>query len=167
MDEKQNRRAFLKNTIAAGAGFAVGCGFLSGCAACSGKKGKSAPGAGRDYSHLAYCGLDCSACDVFIATRDNNEKLKAKTAKEWSELYGSYLKRELKSTDTNCRGCKTEDSLFIGCLNCPIRKCCREEKLETCAICKGYETCELLNGFFTVPSHKQARENLERIRKKS
>ena len=163
MDEKQNRRAFLKNTIAAGAGFALGCGFLSGCAACSGKKNKSA----KDYSRLAYCGLDCSACEAFIATRDNNEKLKAKTAKEWSKLYGSYLKQELKPADINCRGCKTGDSLFIGCRNCSIRKCCREKKLETCAICKGYETCDLLNGFFTVPTHKPARENLERIRKES
>jgi hypothetical protein len=84
MDEKQNRRAFLKNTIAAGAGFAVGCGFLSGCVCC--RKDKSAPAAdaGRDYSRLAYCCLDCPTCDLFIATRDNNNKLKAEVVQKWN-----------------------------------------------------------------------------------
>jgi C_GCAxxG_C_C family probable redox protein len=38
MDEKQNRRAFLKNTIAAGAGFAVGYSLLPDCAALDDKK---------------------------------------------------------------------------------------------------------------------------------
>ena len=116
---------------------------------------------------FGYCGLNCQDCPVFCATANNDEKLKAETAREWSKLYGKYLKRDLNSEDINCRGCKSENSLFIGCLNCPIRKCCREKKLETCAICKEYETCDLLNGFFTVPSHKHARENLERIRSES
>ncbi len=56
MDEMQNRREFLKNTVAAGAGFAVGCSFLSGCAALNAQKEKAAP-AGEDYSRLAYCCL--------------------------------------------------------------------------------------------------------------
>ncbi|MBN1392292.1 MAG: C_GCAxxG_C_C family protein [Sedimentisphaerales bacterium] len=47
MDEKQNRRAFLKNTVAAGAGFAAGYSFLSDCAALDGKKDKPEQPAGR------------------------------------------------------------------------------------------------------------------------
>ena len=31
---------------------------------------------------IAYCGIDCSKCDAYIATITNDSELKAKTAKE-------------------------------------------------------------------------------------
>jgi hypothetical protein len=137
MDEKQNRRAFLKNTIAAGAGLAAGCGFLSGCVCC--KKGKSAPAAdaSRNFSHLAYCCLECLKCDLFIATRDNNEKLKAEVAQKWNVTKDKNFKLE----DFNCFGCKSE-KLGYFCRNCTVKKCAVNKGLPTCAHCDDLDSCD-------------------------
>ena len=35
---------------------------------------------------IAYCGLNCEKCDAFIATQNNDNALREKTAKLWSEL---------------------------------------------------------------------------------
>ena len=35
---------------------------------------------------IAYCGLDCEKCDAYIATQNNDQALREKTARpsEWS-----------------------------------------------------------------------------------
>jgi len=38
--------------------------------------------------HMAMCGLDCGSCAAFIATKNNDNELREKTAKEWTERYG-------------------------------------------------------------------------------
>ena len=35
---------------------------------------------------IAYCGLDCEKCDAYLATINNDQALRAKTAKLWAEL---------------------------------------------------------------------------------
>ena len=35
---------------------------------------------------IAYCGLDCEKCDAYIATINDDQKLREKTAKLWAEL---------------------------------------------------------------------------------
>ncbi len=112
---------------------------------------------------LGCCGLNCDECPVFIATVRNDDKLRQKTAEEWSKLYAPFLGKELRPEDINCRGCRSEGSLFIGCMTCQIRECCRERKLPTCASCNEYETCETLSGFFSY-HHQQAKVNLDRVR---
>jgi hypothetical protein len=113
---------------------------------------------------LAYCGLDCSTCPVFIATANNDVNLKLKTADEWSKLYSEYTgKKELSLEDMNCQGCKSSNNtLFVGCINCPIRKCSMAKNRISCADCAEYESCEMLNGFFTTAP--QAKDNLDAIR---
>ena len=114
-----------------------------------------------------YCGLNCEDCPVFIATANNDNELRQTTAREWSNLYAAQLreylgKNSFSPKDMNCSGCQSESDLFIGCMNCPIRKCVREKKFISCAICNEYETCDMLNGFFSI--HQHAKENLESIR---
>ncbi len=36
---------------------------------------------------LGYCGLNCEDCPVFVATANNDNGLRQKTAIEWSKLY--------------------------------------------------------------------------------
>lgn len=114
---------------------------------------------------LGYCGLNCEECPVFIATAYNDDNLRQKTSKEWSKFYGDFITDDLKPQNMNCCGCRSETSLFEGCMNCPIRKCCREKKFITCADCGAYETCGILNGFFAY-HHQHAKDNLDRIRMK-
>src|SRR4030042_1198790 len=96
---------------------------------------------------LAFCGSNCKECPLFIATVNDDNELKRKTAEEWGKLYSEYIgKKELLLEDMNCHGCKSDSDLrFIGCKNCPIRKCCKEKNLVTCADCDEYETCEMIN----------------------
>lgn len=35
---------------------------------------------------IAYCGLDCEKCDAYLATINDNQDLRKKTAKLWAEL---------------------------------------------------------------------------------
>ena len=118
-----------------------------------------------EIQKLGYCGLNCEVCPVFIAKANNDDELRQKTALEWSSLYDDYLgKGALTKEDINCSGCRAEQSIFIGCKNCPIRECCRAKEFCTCSSCAEYQTCEMLSGFYTVPSHQQAKDDLDRIR---
>ncbi len=100
---------------------------------------------------------------MFIATANNDDDLKLKTAEKWGKLYPEYIgKKGLSLEDMNCQGCQSDGVRFVGCANCPIRNCSTGKGFGTCADCGEYETCAMLNGFFT--SAPEAKENLDRIR---
>ena len=40
----------------------------------------------NDY--IAYCGLDCAACEARLATVNNDDELRIKVAEEWSKHNG-------------------------------------------------------------------------------
>ena len=93
---------------------------------------------------IARCGIVCSECGAFIATKTGDEKLREKTAKEWSAMF----KADIKPEDVYCDGCtQNEGYLFSHCHECEIRKCCDEKKLENCAHCDEF-ICDKLEGFF-------------------
>jgi hypothetical protein len=95
---------------------------------------------------IAICGLDCSECGAFQATRDDDDEKRAETAKLWSELYGA----EIKPVDINCTGCVTEGKIkFHHCTVCEIRKCGTEKGVENCAHCEEY-ACDRLKEFFRM-----------------
>ena len=108
---------------------------------------------------IAYCGLMCTECPAYIATRDDNDDLRRKTAEDWSEEF----KAEIKPEDINCDGCiVTGGRHFAHCGMCEIRKCGIERAIENCAHCPDY-ACDKLTGFFeVVPA---ARTRLDGIRK--
>ena len=93
---------------------------------------------------MAFCGLDCYACDAFIATKNNDDNKRAEVARQWSELNHADIKPE----DIHCDGCLSEGgNLFHYCTICEIRKCGLEKGIETCAHCPDY-SCEKLDQFF-------------------
>jgi uncharacterized CHY-type Zn-finger protein len=61
--------------------------------------------------NIACCGLDCNQCGAYIATVNNDNELRKKTAEEWSKQYNADIKAE----DINCLGCKSE-VLFGHCM---------------------------------------------------
>lgn len=117
---------------------------------------------------LAYCGLDCKKCPVLIATANNDDALRQKTAEEWTRLYAEILAQAgigaLKAVDMNCSGCHSEAVHFVGCMKCPIRECSQAKGFRTCAHCNEYETCELLKGFYSMAPHQYAKDKLDKIR---
>jgi hypothetical protein len=108
---------------------------------------------------LAYCGIDCGACPAYVATQNNDDALRAETARKWSALY----KAERKVEDINCDGCLGDSGrLFVYCGACEVRKCALERKVATCAVCPDY-SCPRLDEFCALMP--EARELLEGLRK--
>ena len=107
---------------------------------------------------IAFCGVICSKCPVFIATQENNTQQKKEIAESWSKKYGF----ELQSNDINCDGCLTEgERLFQYCKVCKIRECCRERYIENCAYCSDF-VCNKLETLFNALPH--AKVQLQRIK---
>ena len=44
---------------------------------------------------IGYCGLDCEKCDAYIATVNDDQALREKTAKLWAELNNAPILPEL------------------------------------------------------------------------
>ncbi len=89
---------------------------------------------------IAYCGLICSNCPTFLATQNNDNVARARTA----ALYSEKFKLDLRPEDINCDGCLSHGGRIITyCKSCDIRKCCREKGLDNCSLCKE-QPCEKL-----------------------
>jgi hypothetical protein len=114
---------------------------------------------------IAYCGLDCSECPTYIATKTGDRALQEQTAREWSVQFSQFTGRnDLRAEEMICDGCKAaEDRVFLGCRMCGMRKCARGRKFATCAECERFESCEQLNGFFTQAA--DAKQRLMELRR--
>ncbi len=106
---------------------------------------------------IAVCGLDCAACDAFIATKSNDDTMKAKVAAEWSKMNGADIKPE----DIICEGCRTGSSVLGGyCSMCEIRKCAAEKQVSHCGICTDFP-CEKVS--MVLDNSPTAAENLKSL----
>ena len=104
---------------------------------------------------IAYCGLDCEKCDAYIATKNNDQKLREKTAKLWAELNNAPILPE----HINCQGCRVDGIKTFYCESlCEIRQCALKKGVETCGECPELETCQTVGA--VVVNNPQALENL-------
>jgi len=107
---------------------------------------------------VAYCGLVCTECPAYKATKEDDDKARAKIAEEWSKRYQHSFKTE----DINCSGCLAVGDVQIGyCRVSEIRKCGSDRKVLNCGYCIEYP-CDKLNEFHTKVV--EAKANLEAIR---
>jgi hypothetical protein len=114
--------------------------------------------------NLAYCGLTCEKCPIYLATREKDDekrrKMRANIARKIKEHYGEEYEPE---DVTDCDGCRTEGGrLFSGSRNCRVRTCARRKGLENCAHCDDY-ICEKLEEF--LAKEPDARARLDAIRR--
>ncbi len=100
---------------------------------------------------VAYCGLSCRTCPIYLASRENDEKKKNELITgiiyECKERYGI----EYNIEDINdCDGCKSINGrIFSGCSGCKVRICAIEKEIENCVYCEDY-ICDKLNELFKV-----------------
>ncbi len=88
---------------------------------------------------IAYCGLDCETCDAYIATINDDDELREKTAKMWSEMNNAPITADM----INCAGCRTNGVKTPFCQDmCEIRKCALKKEFDTCGNCSELDSCE-------------------------
>ena len=107
------------------------------------------------------CGIDCEVCEAYIATLTDNDALKEKVAKRWSDLYG----KKIRPGDVNCRGCSSVGTKGIYCdTMCRIKPCCRKKGIDTCAQCPDFPCKDLAEVFRHFPD---AEKRMKALRKKT
>ena len=105
---------------------------------------------------IAYCGLNCEECDAYVATKNNDQTLREKTAKLWTELNNAHILPE----QIHCEGCRTDGIKTIYCNTlCEIRKCSTSKDYENCGECVQKETCTKIAPIWQ--HNPQAKKNLE------
>lgn len=104
----------------------------------------------------ACCGLDCESCDARLATVADDDALREKTARKWSEMNNAP---QITAATINCMGCRTEGVKFAYCSDyCEIRKCVQAKGFDTCGDCPELERCPTVSPIFQhAPG---AKENL-------
>ena len=109
--------------------------------------------------YIAYCGLNCETCDARLATINNDEALREKVSRLWSELNDVEITPEM----IHCVGCRIEGVKTPFCDTlCPIRHCAGSREVETCADCTEWAACEKL-GMITG-SNAEALHNLKSMK---
>ncbi len=88
---------------------------------------------------IAYCGLDCEKCDARKATLNDDNELRNKVAKLWTEMNGV----EITAETINCEGCRMDGVKTPYCDSlCPIRQCALQKRHETCGDCAELDNCK-------------------------
>ena len=95
-----------------------------------------------DQALLAPCGLYCGVCGIYMASRDNNQKLRDKLA----NAYG------VNPEQIACKGCLSDEK-FVYCQACGIRSCVSEKEYDGCHQCDTFP-CQLIDDF-PVPVGKK------------
>ena len=105
---------------------------------------------------IAFCGLDCEKCDARIATMNNDDSLRRKTAELWSRLNGAEITADM----INCEGCRAGvlKTPFCGSL-CQIRQCALKREVETCGSCPEMNSCDKLEAI--ISNNEEALRNLK------
>jgi len=106
---------------------------------------------------IAVCGLDCSKCGAFLATKQNNDQKRVEVAQEWSKRF----KIDINPEDINCNGCQSDgERVFNYCKVCEIRKCGKEKGLKNCGYCDDYP-CHKVD--FILTNNLDTKKRLDEI----
>lgn len=105
---------------------------------------------------IAYCGLDCEKCDAYLATINNDQDLREKTAKLWAELNQAPILPE----HINCEGCRVDGVKTVYCDSlCAIRQCALKKGVTTCGDCEELNHCQTIGAL--IANTPDVLENLK------
>ena len=107
-------------------------------------------------ARIGYCGLDCEACDAYLATIHDDQVLREKTAELWARLNQAPILPE----HINCMGCRGNGVKTVFCQHmCAVRLCALKKNVTTCGSCPELESCRTVRAI--LQNNPEARKNLE------
>jgi hypothetical protein len=105
---------------------------------------------------IARCGLVCTDCEAYKATRTMDQALAQKVAADWSKMFQIQVQVE----HVWCDGCLVAGKKCAHCGECEIRACAEKRGVENCRRCADYG-CEKLTAFFRMaPGAKKVLDGL-------
>lgn len=107
------------------------------------------------------CGIFCGACPIYIATRDNNEKLTSIICFLW----------KVKPEEAKCLGCMQSDppqQLFVAhCQICTIRNCVKSKGIYSCHQCEKWPCSIIENSDLASVLPASIRNSIQRVMKRA
>ena len=101
---------------------------------------------------IAYCGINCNECPVFIASQNDDYEIKVELAKEFSNEKCTF-----GPEDISCVGCYEVDlENSKMCSACKVKACVVDKEVENCGYCEEY-ACELIDSYFSKGSEERNR----------
>jgi hypothetical protein len=110
---------------------------------------------------IACCGLVCSECPAFVATKANDAARIDEIAKQWSQQFNANV----TAASVWCDGCTAEGRKCGHCAECDVRACVLEKKLDNCGKCAEFTGCDTIGNFLKMAPHaKPVLEEIYRTR---
>lgn len=106
-----------------------------------------------DKRFAAVCGLFCPACQIYLGTKEDPERLKTMAGR---------LQRPVE--DLECHGCRSEKRCFYCNENCKMFKCAAEKGIDFCGECTEYPCAELKVFQAQLPHRIELWKSQERIK---
>jgi len=100
---------------------------------------------------ISHCGLICTECDAYQATRTMDQQKATAVAAQWSQQFGV----EVKVEHVWCDGCLVGGKKCAHCGECELRACSMGKGLKNCGRCDEYP-CAKLEGFFQMAPQARA-----------
>jgi len=91
---------------------------------------------------VAFCGLFCESCGVYIATQNN----------DISELQRIAVMMKTTVEEIRCNGCRSS-ILSPHCRDCEFRSCAKTKKYDNCEECSEFP-CSSLQEFQKKAPHR-------------
>ncbi len=90
---------------------------------------------------LGYCGVNCDECPAHQGTVNSKIELLEKASRIFGD--GAHSAEEWV-----CLGCTPTDQQFLAesCSSCAMRKCAIERRVQNCAACADYDSCQRFHG---------------------
>jgi hypothetical protein len=142
MNEKENRREFLKHCTKLG----MGClPFIFWHERLFGRTGDSTVTEKPvliDPQSRSYCGIACEeGCELYKATMNNDVELKKKVYMDWK--WKEQFNMDFDPDKVFCYNCKPENGkLKAGMAECKVRQCAIKNNLASCIQCSNLSACD-------------------------
>jgi hypothetical protein len=106
---------------------------------------------------IARCGLICTDCEAYRATRTMDHSTAQQVAEQWSKMFNAQVLVD----HVWCDGCLVGGKKCAHCGECEIRACAEKRGLANCGHCDEF-SCDTLTAFLRLAPGAREVLRLER-----